>query len=288
MPRRAERRSRPSGHRTAEEAQPLARSFLVNCKDILPAIDRVYKLKGKEPMNALRRAFLSCTAPIHGSLRGKKVDIFMEMLDTDGGVSLLDVGGGAGLTGEFCRLYGAFQSVTVINVTMPPQLQDFTMATRPDIILGDGCCLPFRTKSYDWVFSNAVIEHVGGWERQKRFANEIRRVARKGYFITTPNKYFPIEPHTYLPLYQFLPDAAQRKVIRFAPAWVHDYASSKEIDLLTPRQFQNLFPEAEVKKTGIPLMPNSLVACYRANRPTGQYPTRQIPANRNGGVNDVA
>jgi hypothetical protein len=56
----------------------------------------------------------------------------------------------------------------------------------------------------------------------------------------------------------------QRKVIGLAPAWVHDYASSKEIDLLTPRQFQRLFPEARVEKVGLPAIPNSLIAAYQA------------------------
>jgi len=98
-----------------------------------------------------------------------------------------------------------------------------------------------------------------------RFADEIRRVARKGYFVTTPNKYFPIEPHSYLPFYQFLPESAQRTIIRLAPAWVHDYDSSKEIDLLTPKEFRKMFPEAKVSKIGFPGVPNSLIAAYRTN-----------------------
>jgi ubiquinone/menaquinone biosynthesis C-methylase UbiE len=216
-------------------------------------------------MNTLRRQFLQVTAPVHAVLRGKKVDAFMDLLGSDVSSSLLDVGGGAGLTGEFLRLYAAFKNVTIVNVAVPPQLASFSTDLRPDIVLGDGCCLPFRSQSFDWVFSNAVIEHVGGSDRQKQFADEIRRVARKGYFVTTPNKYFPIEPHCYLPFYQFLPESAQRSIIRLAPALVHDFASSKEIDLLTPREFRTMFPEAKVSKIGFPGIPNSLIAVYRAN-----------------------
>jgi Methyltransferase domain len=214
-------------------------------------------------MNSLRRRFLQCTAPIHGVLRSKKVDMLMSMLGADTS-TLLDVGGGTGPTGEFLRLYAAFRNVTIVNVVAPPQLAGFNAGSPPEVVLGDGCCLPFRSKSYDWVFSNAVIEHVGGQERQKQFAGEIRRIAKKGYFVTTPNKYFPIEPHSYLPFYQFLPESAQRMVIRLAPAWVHDFASAKEIDLLTPHQFRSLFPEARVEKVGLPGAPNSLIAAYRA------------------------
>ncbi len=54
---------------------------------------------------------------------------------------------------------------------------------------------PFEDNEFDWVFSNAVIEHVGDDEAQLFFINEMLRVA-KNVFFTTPNKYFPIETHT--------------------------------------------------------------------------------------------
>lgn len=59
----------------------------------------------------------------------------------------------------------------------------------------EGNAFPFRDKEFDWVFSNAVIEHVGDDGRQLNFLNEMMRVARSVYF-TTPNKYFPLESHT--------------------------------------------------------------------------------------------
>ena len=55
-------------------------------------------------MNSIRRQFLQYTAPVHAKLRGKKVDAFLELLGSATSDSLLDVGGGAGLTGEFLRL----------------------------------------------------------------------------------------------------------------------------------------------------------------------------------------
>jgi len=54
---------------------------------------------------------------------------------------------------------------------------------------------PFNDRQFDWVFCNAVIEHVGNEDAQLFFVNEMLRVAR-GVFFTTPNKYFPIESHT--------------------------------------------------------------------------------------------
>ena len=58
-----------------------------------------------------------------------------------------------------------------------------------------GGVFPFGNKKFDWVFSNAVIEHVGSEEDQIIFINEMLRVG-KNVFFTTPNKYFPIESHT--------------------------------------------------------------------------------------------
>jgi 2-polyprenyl-3-methyl-5-hydroxy-6-metoxy-1,4-benzoquinol methylase len=58
-----------------------------------------------------------------------------------------------------------------------------------------GSIFPFYDNEFDWVFSNAVIEHVGSEDDQILFINEMLRVA-KNVFFTTPNKYFPVESHT--------------------------------------------------------------------------------------------
>ena len=70
---------------------------------------------------------------------------------------------------------------------------------------GDACALPFPDGAFDVVHSNAVIEHVGGRERQEAFVREALRVGRR-VFLTTPNRWFPIEVHTRLPLVHWLPD----------------------------------------------------------------------------------
>ncbi len=58
-----------------------------------------------------------------------------------------------------------------------------------------GGIFPFSENEFDWVFSNAVIEHVGNKDDQLIFLNEMLRVG-KNVFFTTPNKWFPIESHT--------------------------------------------------------------------------------------------
>ena len=59
----------------------------------------------------------------------------------------------------------------------------------------DGSRFPFEDKQFDWVYSNAVIEHVGNYQRRLTFVKEMLRVA-KNVFFTTPNKYFPVDAHT--------------------------------------------------------------------------------------------
>jgi hypothetical protein len=77
----------------------------------------------------------------------------------------------------------------------------------------DGRDLPFDDARFDFVHSSAVLEHVGSAERQAQFLRELWRVARKGIFVTTPNRWYPIEFHTVLPLLHWLPPALFRKAL---------------------------------------------------------------------------
>jgi len=103
-------------------------------------------------------------------------------------------------------------------------------------VQGDACALPFADGAFDVVFSNAVIEHVGGREQQRRLVSEAIRVGRR-VFITTPNRRFPMEVHTRLPLVHWLPERVSRYVYRAAGK---DFAT--DVHLLTRRSFEALFP----------------------------------------------
>lgn len=78
----------------------------------------------------------------------------------------------------------------------------------------DGRALPFPDRSFDFAHSSAVIEHVGSRADQARFLAEMWRVSRKGLFLTTPNRWFPIETHTVIPLAHWLPARAFRRILR--------------------------------------------------------------------------
>lgn len=72
------------------------------------------------------------------------------------------------------------------------------------VVSYDGSIFPFLNQSFDVCWSNAVLEHVGDEEQQILFLKEIKRVGKVA-FVTTPNKYFPVEMHTLTPLLHFLP-----------------------------------------------------------------------------------
>jgi Methyltransferase domain len=62
--------------------------------------------------------------------------------------------------------------------------------------------LPFADRQFDIATSNAVLEHVGSKVHQMLLLRELIRVARV-VFVTVPNRYFPVEHHTAVPLLHY-------------------------------------------------------------------------------------
>ena len=65
----------------------------------------------------------------------------------------------------------------------------------------------------DLVISSATIEHVGSLKNQIKKVNNMIKLSRKYIVITTPNRFFPIEVHTKLPLIHWLPKNIFRKIL---------------------------------------------------------------------------
>lgn len=130
-------------------------------------------------------------------------------------------------------------------------------------LLDESDRLPFADGQFDIVFCSSVIEHVtvgkdelgsvrsrheftaAAWERQREFANEIRRVG-KHYFVQTPYKWYPIESHTWLPVgIVLLPRQLQLRLVGWLNRW---WIKPTQVDwnLLTQVQMATLFPEATI------------------------------------------
>lgn len=112
-------------------------------------------------------------------------------------------------------------------------------------IWADGRDLPFEDNSFDFVHSSAVLEHVGSRTMQARFLREMWRVARRGIFMTTPNRWFPVEFHTLLPFVHWLPPRLFRAFLRFAGR--DFFADEANLNLLTRRSLLAVAEEAGIK-----------------------------------------
>jgi SAM-dependent methyltransferase len=175
--------------------------------------------------------------------RQRKLRLLLEELRPTAETTVLDVGAdelgfgegeGCGTLNFFEELYPWPERITALGLHDGSGFR--ARYPRIPYVQGDACDLPFADGTFDIVFSNAVIEHVGGRERQRRFVSEALRVGRR-VFVTTPNRRFPIEVHTRLPLVHWLPDAVSHRAYR---ALGKDEAT--EVDLLTRRSLAALFP----------------------------------------------
>lgn len=98
------------------------------------------------------------------------------------------------------------------------------------LVIADGCRLPFADKAFDVVFSNSLIEHQSTSDRPKKFAAECQRVGN-GYFIQTPNKHFPIEPHRLAPWYNSWPAWIKLRAHILTPwGWMSGASRQESID----------------------------------------------------------
>ena len=126
----------------------------------------------------------------------------------------------------------------------------------------DATSLPYPNQSFDIVYSNSLLEHVGR-ENQAAVAREIRRVGTQ-YWVQTPHRYFPIEPHYYAPFFYLMPLGVRRFVATYWTPLVRRenyYLDEVEtIHLLTVRELQALFPEAEIVKEKYLRLTKSIIA----------------------------
>ncbi|GJD53341.1 hypothetical protein OPKNFCMD_6116 [Methylobacterium crusticola] len=118
------------------------------------------------------------------------------------------------------------------------------------------CRLPFPAGRFDVATSNAVLEHVGSADNQRLMVREMLRVARV-VFLTVPNRYFPVEHHTAIPLLHY-GDASFRWACRRLgkSAW----SDERELILMTRARLSALVPpgrRARIGHTGLSLGPAS-------------------------------
>jgi len=180
--------------------------------------------------------------------RRRRGRMFLDLMKPAAAERILDVGG----YHWFWAMIECANTVVCLNLDIPAD--PGPVPSRFSYVKGDGTRLPYADGAFDIAFSNSVIEHLGTYENQVRFANEIRRVGRR-YWVQTPNRRFFIEPHLVTPLIHFLPRAWQRRLLRWFTVWglgtkptpAQVDAFMEEIRLLTEAEMRALFPDAEIR-----------------------------------------
>ena len=130
--------------------------------------------------------------------RERRYQRFMELCGVQPHERILDVGAGSGAALE---RFNATNEIVALDLN--PLDSDWIRSPNVTVQVGDATAMPFRDKEFPLAFSSSVIEHIPK-ALQAKFASEVARVADR-YYVQTPNRYFPIEPHYQLPLFHFLP-----------------------------------------------------------------------------------
>jgi len=147
--------------------------------------------------------------------RERKLALFLETFHPGPDTTVVDVGvtdapfGNGSSDNFFEALYPWPERITAVGHT---GLDRFEVAfPLVATVRADGRDLPFADGQFDVAFSNAVVEHVGGGRAgQRRFVGELCRIADR-VFVTTPNRWFPVDPHSLLPFVHWLPDGETRR-----------------------------------------------------------------------------
>lgn len=203
-------------------------------------------------------------------LRQARLELFCDLVrDLPQPIRVLDVGGTHQFWLAMDRTRLPRMQITFLNMwSYEPDLPDATA------VVGDARDLSrYADGEFDVVFSNSVIEHVGGLREQARMAQECMRVGKR-FYIQTPNWAFPIEPHFLFPGFQYLPVALRARLHAWRrwgwwdrAASYHDaLAEVESIRLLTRRELRYLFPGATIYVERLLGLPKSFVAHGRNPR----------------------
>jgi SAM-dependent methyltransferase len=171
--------------------------------------------------------------PLAARARARRHERFFALTGLAPGARVLDVGcGSLGL-----RALEPALDITGVDVLAAPGYPGPFVQADP----ADG--LPFADRSFDLVYCSSVIEHVPP-ARRAAFAAELRRVGR-GWFVQTPARSFPLEPHSLLPGAHWLPARLRRPYWRLGAT-----GGWEEISLLSRAELQALFGPARPERVG--------------------------------------
>jgi SAM-dependent methyltransferase len=230
-------------------------------------------------------AYSTLVQSVRNRARSRRASIFRRAFDITPNTRILDIGSDDGsaiaqvLEGTPVRPSNVYiADISADRVAAGQRRYGFVPVPIPE-----SGRLPFEAGHFDIVYCSSVIEHVtvpkeAVWEvrsgrefrqraerRQREFAQEIRRLG-KAYYVQTPNKWFPIESHTWFPFVGFMPRRLQIGAISLINRWWVK-GTSPDWLLLTARDMRDLFPDAEVCRERFLGLTKSIMAIRRAQGP---------------------
>jgi SAM-dependent methyltransferase len=195
-------------------------------------------------------------APILRHFRAGRMKRFSELFHITAETRVLDLGGGP----SNWLLVPVRPRLTIVNKD-----ESMSKVAGAVPVIADACDTRLPSKSFDVVFSNSVIEHVGDRERQRQFAQECMRCGH-GFFVQTPNRWFPVDPHTFLPFAHWLPKKIFNRLMWLSPRFLITRPGPLELPdflnmrLLSKGDLQELFPGARIIQERFLGISKSLIA----------------------------
>ncbi|HYH58752.1 MAG TPA: class I SAM-dependent methyltransferase [Thermoleophilaceae bacterium] len=176
--------------------------------------------------------------------RSRRLRLFERLLDPRAGETAVDVG---------CGTAGLATLGTPLAVTGVDRVP---RAEYPGerFVQADATDLPFSDGEFDIAYSNSVVEHLPPADRPA-FAAELRRAGGR-WLVQTPNRAFPIEPHSLLPFVHWLPRGLGRRLWRLGVSG----DPYDEVRLLGIRELRALLPDAVIVRERFGPLTKSFVA----------------------------
>ena len=187
----------------------------------------------------------SLAVRVASRVRGEMFSMFMEAFSPTASERVLDIGVTSDQTysssNYFENLYPYKDRIVAAGLQDAAFLETLHPGVR--YVQADALELPFADRTFDLVHSSAVLEHVGSAANQARMISECLRVARRGICLTTPNRWFPVEFHTQLPLLHWLP----KPVFRYLLARLGFGALAEEanLNLMTAGELERMTASIE-------------------------------------------
>ena len=215
----------------------------------------------------IRTLLVDSPTSLGAATRARRWQMLQEVFPDLASYRVLDLGGTAE---SWLRAPVQPKSVTILNLTSSELNGTRDRASLPTWITpveGDACAPPPEIDAgYDLVYSNSLIEHVGGPRPRAMLAEVAHRYGRR-HWIQTPYRYFPIEPHWIFPGFQFLPLAARAWISTQWPLmhtrssdWTSAVTAALGAELLSITEMRHIFPNSVLYKERVAGLTKSLVA----------------------------